>query len=158
MPEGMKIEIWKNLGNFGKFVEVLKFFVTISELFCVNYWCLIPSPSEFWVLKNYELQFSREEFPNFLDSIFPENKFRETNLSRIGWQPKVGVKFEPSLLNTVVFLVSTVQSVSVFVVNYKGRPFMQSITQNRSLLYSLGLCAIGMLLPGCDFFFVLKLL
>eukprot|EP01127_Copromyxa_protea_P019679 TRINITY_DN6440_c0_g1_i1.p1 TRINITY_DN6440_c0_g1~~TRINITY_DN6440_c0_g1_i1.p1 ORF type:complete len:1356 (+),score=374.54 TRINITY_DN6440_c0_g1_i1:25-4092(+) len=66
------------------------------------------------------------------------------------WQPKVGVKFEPSLLNTVVFLVSTVQSVSVFVVNYKGRPYMQSITQNRSLLYSLGLCAIGVFVAATE--------
>lgn len=66
------------------------------------------------------------------------------------WQPKVGVKFEPSLLNTVVFLVSTVQSVSVFVVNYKGRPFMQSITQNKSLLYSLGLCSIGVFIAATE--------
>lgn len=35
-------------------------------------------------------------------------------------------KFTPSLLNTVVFLVTTAQQVSVMFVNYKGRPFMQA--------------------------------
>lgn len=36
------------------------------------------------------------------------------------WRPQMGGKFEPNLLNSVVFLVSTTQSVSVFAVNYKG--------------------------------------
>eukprot|EP01126_Amoeba_proteus_P053652 TRINITY_DN6553_c0_g1_i2.p1 TRINITY_DN6553_c0_g1~~TRINITY_DN6553_c0_g1_i2.p1 ORF type:complete len:195 (+),score=45.30 TRINITY_DN6553_c0_g1_i2:50-586(+) len=66
------------------------------------------------------------------------------------WSPKVGGKFEPSLLNTVVFLVSTVQSVSVFVVNYKGRPFMQSLTTNGALLYSLGLCGLGVFIASTE--------
>jgi hypothetical protein len=37
------------------------------------------------------------------------------------WRPQLGGKFEPNLLNSVVFLVSTTQSVSVFAVNYKGK-------------------------------------
>ena len=48
--------------------------------------------------------------------------------------------FTPSILNTVVFYISTVQQVCVFAVNYKGRPFMQGLTENPPLLYSLGLC------------------
>eukprot|EP01043_Picozoa_sp_COSAG02_P056209 COSAG02_NODE_6633_length_3447_cov_1.854241_2_plen_681_part_00 len=49
--------------------------------------------------------------------------------------------FKPSILNTVIFYMSTMQQVCVFAVNYKGRPFMQGLTENAPLLYSLGLCA-----------------
>jgi cation-transporting ATPase 13A1 len=55
--------------------------------------------------------------------------------------------FKPSILNTVVFYMSTMQQVCVFAVNYKGRPFMQGLTENAPLLYSLGLC--GTLAVAC---------
>lgn len=45
--------------------------------------------------------------------------------------------FQPGILNTVVFLVSNVQQVTVFVVNLQGRPFMTGLTENRPLLWSL---------------------
>ena len=45
--------------------------------------------------------------------------------------------FKPGILNTVVFLVSSVQQVTVFVVNLRGRPFMTGLSQNRPLLWSL---------------------
>ena len=41
-----------------------------------------------------------------------------------------GPPFNPSLLNTVVFLVETVQRVCVMLVNYKGRPFMMGAVEN----------------------------
>eukprot|EP00534_Pseudo-nitzschia_fraudulenta_P012894 CAMPEP_0201223372 /NCGR_PEP_ID=MMETSP0851-20130426/193078_1 /ASSEMBLY_ACC=CAM_ASM_000631 /TAXON_ID=183588 /ORGANISM="Pseudo-nitzschia fraudulenta, Strain WWA7" /LENGTH=1522 /DNA_ID=CAMNT_0047513131 /DNA_START=482 /DNA_END=5050 /DNA_ORIENTATION=+ len=46
-------------------------------------------------------------------------------------------QFKPGILNTVVFLVSNVQQVTVFVVNLQGRPFMTGLTENRPLLWSL---------------------
>jgi len=46
-------------------------------------------------------------------------------------------EFKPGIVNSVVFLVSNVQQVTVFVVNLKGRPFMHGLTENRPLLYSL---------------------
>jgi len=66
------------------------------------------------------------------------------------WEPNLYGKFEPSLLNTVVFLMSTVQSVSVFVTNYKGRPFMIGMVDNPGLLYSLGLCIIGVFIAATE--------
>jgi cation-transporting ATPase 13A1 len=45
--------------------------------------------------------------------------------------------FKPGILNTVVFLVSGVQQVTVFVVNLQGRPFMTGLSENRPLLWSL---------------------
>lgn len=46
-------------------------------------------------------------------------------------------KFKPGIFNSVVFLVSNVQQVTVFVVNLQGRPFMSGLTENRPLLWSL---------------------
>lgn len=46
-------------------------------------------------------------------------------------------EFRPGILNSVVFLVSNVQQVTVFVVNLQGRPFMTGLTENRPLLWSL---------------------
>jgi cation-transporting ATPase 13A1 len=46
-------------------------------------------------------------------------------------------EFKPGILNSVVFLVSNVQQVTVFVVNLQGRPFMTGLTENRPLLWSL---------------------
>jgi len=66
------------------------------------------------------------------------------------WKPQIGMKFEPNLLNSIVFLVSTVQSVSVFAVNYKGRPFMESMTDKPALLYSLGACIVGVVLATSE--------
>jgi manganese-transporting P-type ATPase len=45
--------------------------------------------------------------------------------------------FKPGIMNTVVFLVSGVQQVTVFVVNLQGRPFMTGLSENRPLLWSL---------------------
>ena len=45
--------------------------------------------------------------------------------------------FSPGILNTVVFLVSSVQQVTVFFVNIQGYPFMTGITENSPLLWSL---------------------
>ncbi len=46
-------------------------------------------------------------------------------------------KFQPSVFNTVVFLVSAMQQVAVMAVNYKGRPFMEGLSDNKGLRYSL---------------------
>lgn len=59
------------------------------------------------------------------------------------YKPKLDGEFEPNLINTVVFLVSALQQVSVFAVNYKGHPFMQGIRENKPLRFSLTLIAVG---------------
>lgn len=43
-------------------------------------------------------------------------------------------EFAPSAFNTVVFLVTTIQTLLTFINNYKGHPFLQSITENKGLL------------------------
>lgn len=53
------------------------------------------------------------------------------------YKPKIDEDFAPSLMNTVVFLLSIAQQISVFVLNYTGRPFMQGIYDNKPLFNSL---------------------
>jgi len=45
--------------------------------------------------------------------------------------------FLPNLMNTVVFLVETAQTVSILFVNYKGQPWMKGLTENRALFFSV---------------------
>lgn len=57
------------------------------------------------------------------------------------FRPDVKGSFSPNILNTVVFLLSTSQQTATFVVNYKGRPFMEGLFDNVYLLRTLGACA-----------------
>ena len=83
------------------------------------------------------------EFPeNIPVAIVPEAlKANATEEQRSIWDQ--GPPFNPSLLNTVVFLVETVQRVCVMMVNYKGRPFMMGAIENRTLLASLASMVVG---------------
>ncbi|RIB07790.1 hypothetical protein C2G38_2112725 [Gigaspora rosea] len=49
--------------------------------------------------------------------------------------------FEPSLLNTAVYLISLSMQVSTFAINYQGHPFRESLKENTTLYY--GLLSVG---------------
>ncbi|CAB4026825.1 Hypothetical predicted protein, partial [Paramuricea clavata] len=59
-------------------------------------------------------------------------------------------KFEASIINSTVYLISMAMQLSTFAVNYKGHPFMESLLENKALLYSLAASAgaIMMLTTG----------
>ncbi|XP_067943587.1 endoplasmic reticulum transmembrane helix translocase-like [Watersipora subatra] len=46
-------------------------------------------------------------------------------------------KFEPNLLNSTMYLISMSLQLSTVAVNYKGRPFMVGLQENKPLFYSL---------------------
>lgn len=68
-----------------------------------------------------------------------------------GYSPTLDTDFTPSILNTVIFLLTISQQVSVFVLNYKGRPYMQGLTENKALLNSLVLMAAIVVVCTAEF-------
>lgn len=50
-------------------------------------------------------------------------------------------EFEPSLLNSAVYLMQLIQQVSTFAINYQGRPFRESIRENRGMYWGLIACS-----------------
>ena len=50
-------------------------------------------------------------------------------------------EFEPSLLNSAIYLLQLVQQVSTFAINYQGRPFRESIRENRGMYWGLIACS-----------------
>jgi cation-transporting ATPase 13A1 len=50
--------------------------------------------------------------------------------------------FEPSLVNTIVYVLSSSMLLSTFAANYTGRPFMASLTSNKGLMGTLTLGAL----------------
>uniref|UniRef100_A0AC34QHR8 SWIM-type domain-containing protein n=1 Tax=Panagrolaimus sp. JU765 TaxID=591449 RepID=A0AC34QHR8_9BILA len=52
-------------------------------------------------------------------------------------------EFTPNLLNTAVYVMSMALQVATFATNYRGRPFMESLTENKPMLYSVVGSGIG---------------
>ncbi|KAK4172373.1 putative type V cation-transporting ATPase [Triangularia setosa] len=46
-------------------------------------------------------------------------------------------EFSPSLLNSAVYLLQLIQQISTFAVNYQGRPFRESLSENRGMFWGI---------------------
>ncbi|KAI7718376.1 putative cation transporting ATPase, partial [Hortaea werneckii] len=46
-------------------------------------------------------------------------------------------EFEPSLLNSAIYLLQLIQQISTFAINYQGRPFRESIRENKGMFYGI---------------------
>ena len=52
--------------------------------------------------------------------------------------------FSPSLLNSAIYLLQLIQQISTFAINYQGRPFRESIKENRGMYWGLvGVAAVA---------------
>jgi len=72
--------------------------------------------------------------------------------------------FSPTLLNSIVFLMTTLMTATTFAVNYKGHPFMTSLKDNRPLLVALiilaalvGMCAFEADAEFNEYFEIVKM-
>ncbi|OCF39299.1 cation-transporting ATPase 13A1 [Kwoniella heveanensis CBS 569] len=61
-------------------------------------------------------------------------------------------KFEPTLLNTAIYLLGLSQQVSTFVLNFQGRPFREGIRENGPLWYGLAGASAVAYSGATDFF------
>ena len=55
-------------------------------------------------------------------------------------------EFKPTVVNTIVWLISSAMLVTTFFVNFKGKPYMQPLKSNKGLRTSLLLCGLLLLL------------
>lgn len=46
-------------------------------------------------------------------------------------------EFAPSLLNSAIYLLQLIQQVSTFAINYQGRPFRESIRENKGMFWGI---------------------
>jgi manganese-transporting P-type ATPase len=46
-------------------------------------------------------------------------------------------EFKPSLLNSAIYLLQLIQQISTFAINYQGRPFRESLSENKAMFYGI---------------------
>jgi cation-transporting ATPase 13A1 len=64
-------------------------------------------------------------------------------------------EFQPSLLNSAVYLLQLIQQISTFAINYQGRPFRENLSENRGMY--LGILGVSALAFSCSTEFIPEL-
>jgi manganese-transporting P-type ATPase len=109
---------------------LLQFSVHFGSLYVLTHESQARMPAK----NNTTTSFNATANATVLDSHL-ENNFTATASNSTVKQENS--EFEPNLLNSVIYLMSVGLQTCTFAVNYKGRPFMESLGQNKPLLYSL---------------------
>ncbi|KHJ33104.1 putative cation-transporting atpase 4 [Erysiphe necator] len=60
--------------------------------------------------------------------------------------------FSPSLLNSAVYLLQLIQQISTFAINYQGRPFRESLSENRGMYW--GIIGVSCIAFSCSTEFI----
>ncbi|CAH1786419.1 unnamed protein product [Owenia fusiformis] len=95
--------------------------LTVLLQFAVHFWSLVTLKHQAEIhspknMTNITLGEDGEEIETFID---------------------LEADFAPTLLNSTIYIISMGMQVTTFAVNYKGHPFMESLRENKPLLYSL---------------------
>jgi cation-transporting ATPase 13A1 len=61
--------------------------------------------------------------------------------------PDLEKEFAPSLLNSAIYLLQLIQQISTFAINYQGRPFRESIRENKGMYW--GLVSVSLVAFSC---------
>lgn len=61
-------------------------------------------------------------------------------------------EFSPSLLNSAVYLLQLIQQISTFAINYQGRPFRESLSENRGMYW--GIIGVSCIAFSCSTEFI----
>ncbi|OQN98061.1 hypothetical protein B0A48_15893 [Cryoendolithus antarcticus] len=87
-------------------------------------WYIIPS-----VLGQFAIHIATLIYiDRFVQRLEPKADRRSIDLERT---------FEPSLLNSAIYLLQLVQQISTFAINYQGRPFRESIRENKGMYWGI---------------------
>ena len=60
--------------------------------------------------------------------------------------------FHANTLNTATFLVSELSTINAFLVNYRGRPYMESLSENTLLCRSIQACYFALFVCALEVF------
>ena len=60
--------------------------------------------------------------------------------------------FNPNVLNSCTFLLTMLATINTFAINYRGRPYMQNLRENKMLYRSLQLCYAVLLICTLEVF------
>lgn len=65
-----------------------------------------------------------------------ENLLSNMNATSLNSTTTDAEEFKPNVVNSAVFIISMALQIFTFSVNYRGRPFMENLIENKPLLYS----------------------
>lgn len=105
-------------------------------------WYIIPSVLGQFIVHIVTLIY----ISNVVHAIEPREDRAKIDLER---------KFEPSLLNSAIYLLQLIQQISTFAINYQGRPFRESIRENKGMYW--GIVIVSLIAFSCATEFVPEL-
>lgn len=131
-----KLSSLKPLPNIFNFYTIL----TVTLQFLVHFSSLLflYNQAKAW----QELTDEKDPLPDLVQNAtltVPESTSNSSIVANSTTTEDIGeslhTKFEPSLINSTVYIISMSVQLATFVVNYKGHPFMQRLSDNRPLMY-----------------------
>ncbi|CAH1284675.1 unnamed protein product [Diabrotica balteata] len=102
--------------------------LTVISQFAVHFCCLI------YLVQEAKLRSLPEDDPLKIEALDISDEEKEK-------------LFKPNIVNSTVYIISMALQIATFAINYRGRPYMENLIENKPLLYSvLGTGSVVLLL------------